>query len=188
MARSCCSASSVLAELMACWTLPRHLSPPGYRRLEQKQIRAIHTSSFLTAFARLITSGREAVTPAGSNPFLWRAVCPACVFIPAGVAPRIPASASGFWHRQWYPGRSVQLTQLQPSSPRSCFRARSSSRATSPHAGAAVTLCEQCLVPELWLWLVAAHTSVSSVLPGSIWKKVLACKNQPDGVRRQEEA
>lgn len=40
---------------------------PGYQGLQKKQIKAIHTSSFLSAFARLITPGGAAVTPAGSN-------------------------------------------------------------------------------------------------------------------------
>lgn len=42
---------------------------PGYQGPQKKQIRAIHTGSFLSAFARLITYGGEAVTPAGSNLF-----------------------------------------------------------------------------------------------------------------------
>lgn len=40
-----------------------------YQGLQETQIRAIHTSNFLSAFVRPITSGGEAVTPAGSNIF-----------------------------------------------------------------------------------------------------------------------
>lgn len=45
--------------------LPNHSL--SYRGLQEKQIGAIHTGSFLSAFARLRTFGREAVTPVGSN-------------------------------------------------------------------------------------------------------------------------
>lgn len=66
MDRSCSFASSALAKggfaSAAGGAGPACCVPgrsPGYQGLQEKQIRAIHTGSFLSAFARLITSGGE---------------------------------------------------------------------------------------------------------------------------------
>lgn len=66
--------------LNSLWRWTRSCLPgrsPGYQGLQEKQIRAIHTGSFLSASASPITPGGAAVTPAGSNPCLPRmCVCP----------------------------------------------------------------------------------------------------------------
>lgn len=97
---------------------------PGYQELQKQQIRAIHTGSFLSTFARLITSGREAVTPAGSNLFPKES-CPPCACVyPHRCGSQLLETRSlllVFGAQNSIPSRSPRLIRLQQSSPGSQF-------------------------------------------------------------------
>lgn len=99
---------------------------PGYQGLQKKQIRAIHTGSFLSAFARLITPGGEAVTPAGSN-LVPRESCLPCHVC---LSPQVwlletPSLPLVFGACSSLPDRSSRLVRLQPFPPGSLFWAGS---------------------------------------------------------------
>lgn len=119
---------------------------PGYQGLQEKQIRAIHTGSFFSASARLITSGGEAVTPAGSNLFPRESCLPSVCVYPHRCGSWKPCLS--FWllaPANSIPGRSPRLVQFQQSSLGSRFWTRSWGRdlvpsAASSFAGAVMAL------------------------------------------------
>lgn len=162
-----------LAKLSSLFVRPL----PRLSGLRETQIRAIHTSDFLSAFARLITSGREAVTPAGSNLFP-RESCLPCVCV--------------YPHRcgSWKPRLSSWLLV-----PAVVSQARHHSL-FSPPQGAAFwggRVAEQKPRPsQVPLWpcqggmccaslavAIMAITPISSLLlPVSMWGKTAACKEK----------
>lgn len=166
----------------------------GYQELQKQQIRAIHTGSFLSAFARLITSGREAVTPAGSNLFPKESCPPrACVY-PHRCGSQLLETRSlllVFGAQNSIPSRSPRLVRLQQSSPGSQFRARSGGSVAQQQPCPSRVPLRPCRGGTCWASLAAADDGLhpaSSLLPGSLWGKVSARKNQTGWVRKQEEA
>lgn len=178
MDRSCSFASSLLMKgsfpSTPCGAGQASCLPgrsPGYQGLQKKQIRAIHTGSFLSAFARLITPGGEAVTPAGSN-LVPRESCLPCMCVyprrcgswkpclslwflaPAVVSQTGHHGLSGSSHSPRGASSGQDLGEVLLNSSLILHRCL---------YGAAKGVCAE----PAWLWHSTARAPISSLLPAA---------------------
>lgn len=148
---------------------------PGYQELQKQQIRAIHTGSFLSTFARLITSGREAVTSVGSNLFPKES-CPPCACVyPHRCGSQLLETRSlllVFGAQNSIPSRSPRLIRLQQSSPGSQFWARSGGSVAQQQPCPSRVPLRPCRGGTCWASLAAADDGLHPRFLPAAWQPV----------------